>query len=450
MILRWSYFKLLLFLIALSLFLFSGLRASIKYGQPSYLEHTEERLSNPFSQSISSPSWDSRFLSYAGFVNDSLASLYNKDGGPLRTDTPKYFVYKGLLDRGIGNRLPSLIASFLFAMLSDRILLIDYPDFYRYFSPVGLPDLRLETYKSHLGKDWSSSRLDLTCDRMDFYSTIASSDLEKIWKSYKIVTFGCDDYPILPLTTNPHYVRDLQVMFPDHQYFRVIGSKLTVLSKPVNDLLLHHKIESFKEIPFKIGIHVRTKKLVPGTLIPPVSHYGGMVELVQRLKNWQKNQVRIFVAVDDVEYRNRLISYLVKLGFREDFIVYQKGDFLLEETTGGDPGTEMSAFVDLAFLAACDELILTHSSSFGTIAASWGGINAWNVYGVKEKSLESQDAWYSLSIGAEPCWYMSKRALEVMDPNVVGRIKQHPLWMTNSQCHFYVRDHFRIRTYDRH
>lgn len=43
-------------------------------------------------------------------------------------------------------------------------------------------------------------------------------------------------------------------------------------------------------------------------------------------------------------------------------------------TPSGNPGTLESGLIDMALLSQCDDIIMTIASSFGYIAAAWGGI----------------------------------------------------------------------------
>ncbi len=43
------------------------------------------------------------------------------------------------------------------------------------------------------------------------------------------------------------------------------------------------------------------------------------------------------------------------------------------ETAAQNPGTLESALVDMALMSRCDDLVMTVASSFGYVAAAWGG-----------------------------------------------------------------------------
>jgi len=58
-----------------------------------------------------------------------------------------------------------------------------------------------------------------------------------------------------------------------------------------------------------------------------------------------------------------------------------------------NPGTVHSALVDMALLSQCDDLVVTMASSFGYVAAAWGGYAP--VYMVYGEHISSQNPyWY--------------------------------------------------------
>ena len=42
--------------------------------------------------------------------------------------------------------------------------------------------------------------------------------------------------------------------------------------------------------------------------------------------------------------------------------------------TANNPGTPESGLIDMRLLSVCDELVATVASSYGSVAAAWGGI----------------------------------------------------------------------------
>ena len=43
--------------------------------------------------------------------------------------------------------------------------------------------------------------------------------------------------------------------------------------------------------------------------------------------------------------------------------------------TANNPGTPESGLIDMRLLSNCDELVITVASSYGSVAAAWGGID---------------------------------------------------------------------------
>ena len=58
-----------------------------------------------------------------------------------------------------------------------------------------------------------------------------------------------------------------------------------------------------------------------------------------------------------------------------------------------NPGTVQSALIDMALLSHCEDLVVTMASSFGYVAAAWGGnTTVYMVYG--EHTSSQNPYWY--------------------------------------------------------
>jgi hypothetical protein len=59
-------------------------------------------------------------------------------------------------------------------------------------------------------------------------------------------------------------------------------------------------------------------------------------------------------------------------------VVYRRdngvGSVTSPTATANNPGTPESGLIDMRLLSECDELVVTVASSYGSVAAAWGGV----------------------------------------------------------------------------
>jgi len=109
-------------------------------------------------------------------------------------------------------------------------------------------------------------------------------------------------------------------------------------------------------------------------------------------------------------------------------------------TIGGNPGSEAGGLVDLFLLAKCNDLIITHSSSYGTTAAAMSNIIPYSsTYPITAKSNQSiavQPIYFYQPFNSEPCMYYCKRIVKDFGEPYVGLLKEDGLWLQYCQCHY--------------
>ena len=75
----------------------------------------------------------------------------------------------------------------------------------------------------------------------------------------------------------------------------------------------------------------------------------------------------LWVQVSDILGRERVI-------FTDNGIAPLTHVDHLQHTPSNNPGTLESGLMDMALLSQCDDIVMTITSSFGYIAAAWGGV----------------------------------------------------------------------------
>lgn len=103
------------------------------------------------------------------------------------------------------------------------------------------------------------------------------------------------------------------------------------------------------------------------------------------------------------------------------------------ETGAVNPGTVHSALVDMALLSRCDDLVVTLASSFGWVAAAWGGLAP--VQMVFGAHASSQNPYWYRALNSEPCFWEARVFVRALDGAAAARFRGNPFWMQYTQCH---------------
>lgn len=370
--------------------------------------------------------WDTLYRTYATKVKTALDN-------PDNLSQYKFLVNDAKNLQGLGNRLPILAACLVWAILTDRILLTDYTDFYTYWDPVDLPNIEYSRYLQYLAEynnDASTLRWSTDNFNIDLYKTLMTADLNKEWERYKIVRIYSDDYPFPAFFVNTNYRPLLEQLFPDYNAFHHISKYLFRPSK--------HVLRLMDDLPTlsmncSIGIHVRTMKYgLPDSHTAPMSNYASLTKQILIRNEWNMNNTHIYIAADSESTRQSLFQALTAKNLSK--VSYQPGEFLSEKTIGQNPGNEVSAVIDTLVLSKCLEVITTYTSSFGMVAAGLGNVKFYIVNQERTKP-EDRAFLYTSHMISEPCFYRSQRLVVSLDEQTRKLYGTYPFWMDSLQCH---------------
>ncbi|GBG79459.1 hypothetical protein CBR_g29605 [Chara braunii] len=344
---------------------------------------------------------------------------------------------------GVGNRLTSLVSAFLIGFLTDRIVLTNYPDFYHFYDPEGLPDIHLNTYAQRLEADprfaAEDSNLTLQCTD-ELPELLASGNLSRVWESKHNIMFWCQDYSLPYLLVNPVYSNILSNFFPSFEPFHDIATKVLRPSMRMQEVVNSFVKMNFIKHKQMIGVHARFLKHIPRHKVPLSAVYSSFAESLQLRLHLPDRDVGFFIATDSNHEREEIMRQIKgsTAMITAKYVYYLRSNKLEEYHTFDNPGTEESAHTDLFLLASCQHLVVTFSSSFGQVAAGLGGIPAYSVIGAPEDGWGSHVAWVAAGASSEPCPYLMKRMMEVKwDEPWAHRFRTLPSWVHYSQCHHY-------------
>ena len=162
--------------------------------------------------------------------------------------------------------------------------------------------------------------------------------------------------------------------------------------------------------------------------------YEHFASVARKLFTKNKSMKKLtFVASDD----ERAKSNIIELVQQHAHVFYQEGSFLKDHTIGNNPGTESSAIVDFFLLAQTDDIICTHGSSFGQIAAGLAGKNYYSIHHERNEGFAETDVTVTQTFTPEPCWHISKSLYE-RDERIRLAIRNIPGWEQHLQCHYYA------------
>ena len=103
-------------------------------------------------------------------------------------------------------------------------------------------------------------------------------------------------------------------------------------------------------------------------------------------------------------------------------------------TNAGNPGTELSAILDVMLLSKCQNMILTPSSSIGSVAAALAGVApVFANHGDHDEPFTNP--WFWKSVTTEPCFVKGSNVHKTDTELALRFKKEHPLYVYHSQCH---------------
>lgn len=230
-----------------------------------------------------------------------------------------------------------------------------------------------------------------------------------------IMTYMSDDYELPLLQTNPAYQETLSRLFPAGDIFHQVAIQLFSMNHVVQQAAAPYADLAGQCL---VGMHIRTKKpqIANDRVLSEVcQQYAGVASgLAQQLPG------TIFVAADTDIFKNISMLLPGRSVWWSNLTQSSVGDNL---AASGNPGTDISAMVDLHLLAQCSSIIVTAGSTFGPVAAAMANVvPVYAILGAHSDAFHSPWFWKALS--SEPFFYKAR----IMQ-------KKHPLALQFEQAH---------------
>ena len=258
-----------------------------------------------------------------------------------------------------------------------------------------------------------------------------TGDLQQLWGGHDAVDIHYDnDYLVPLLLSNPNYRTFFDRYFPSREIFHPLGRFLFDLH-PRHEAAAH-AFRASKFGAFTVGIQIRTQKpLGAGLADPSIGQFCSLARAVQLKHGLPDDRVNFFVATDSegaLEGVRKLLGAERVVNTDGGGVRGGKG------TQAGNPGSEESAVLDMRLLSMTDALIVTSASSFGYVAAAWGGIVPIHVLHRGDKPSMLNPYFYT-PLNSEPCYWGAHRYFLTKAPKeAVELLRDNPMWMQYAHC----------------
>ncbi|MED6216097.1 hypothetical protein PIB30_004583 [Stylosanthes scabra] len=386
--------------------------------------------------------------------------------------TCKYVVWSPA--NGLGNRMISIAATFLYAVLTERVLLVRFgPDMHGLFCepfqestwilPKNSPFWRnenVETYQSVLAKVDKGRNLtllgQLSLPSVMFMNPQHRSDdpqsffhcdhHQEALKKVAVLIVESDQYFVPSLFMTPSFSFDLNNMFPEKDaVFHHVGRYLFHPSNEAWGQITRFYDAYLAKADERIGFQVRVFKpsstphqaimnlllscAIENKILPKIDTRNS----ASNAKNTNHTLKAVLVASLYPEYAENLRTmYLRGATITGEVIgVYQPSHE--QEQKFNDNVHNIKALVDMYLLSLCDVLVTTSLSTFGYVAHGFRGLKPWLLYRLTSNGTHFPACVRDLS--PEPCFHFAPQH------QCNGKLKQH--FSTSFPHMFQCKDYYR-------
>jgi hypothetical protein len=244
-----------------------------------------------------------------------------------------------------------------------------------------------------------------------------------------LMEYSSMDYDVPLLEVNPALQTTMQQLFPHGSIFHLVSTQLFGFSHAVQRTAARYTQLSDKCL---VGVHMRTGKQPPGTSGIPVQNL--TTQFAGIVRSMTGNiPGSVFVAADADIFGN-VASML------PGRVVWWSNDTqgsIQQTNTAGNPGSDLSAFVDLYLLTKCRQLLVTAGSSFGLVAAGYSNITPVHaVVGSHKTPFFNPYFWKGLT--SEPHFFKAGRGEQkrLSESNIMLLLANHTYALQLQQLHW--------------
>ncbi|PWA69826.1 galactoside 2-alpha-L-fucosyltransferase [Artemisia annua] len=371
---------------------------------------------------------------------------YNRAVAKLRSgETPEegsdcnYLVWVSY--SGLGNRILTLGSAFLYALLTNRVLLVDrgadlndlfcepFPEA-SWLLPLDFPIIdhfknlnqqSPECFGNMLKTSSNSSSLSpyvylhLVHDYNDHDKLFFCDQDQSFLQNVSWVIMKSDNYFIPSLFLMPTFEQELHTLFPEKEtVFHFLGRYLFFPTNPVWGLITRYYNSYLAEADERIGIQVRVFDTRPGpfqyvldqilacsfdnNMLPEISSNESLVASPGNQKSKAVLMTSLssgyFEKIRDMYWEHATVTGEVVEVFQPSHEGYQQTEKKMHHR---------KAWAEMYLLSLTDKLITSSWSTFGYVAQSLGGLNPWILYKPENETTPNPACIRALSI--EPCFH---------------------------------------------
>ncbi|WCJ39210.1 fucosyltransferase 1 [Euphorbia peplus] len=362
----------------------------------------------------------------------------------------KYIIWRPV--NGLGNRMVSIVSSFLYALLTSRVLLIyNGTDMVNLFCepipntswllPTDFP-LRNELRKSELkynhtseamlDNEWINKLIESTPTPLFLYLTLKKRDYldKKIFfcdrgqvflRKVPWLVLSSEQYFAPSFFLMPSFKVEVNRMFPDKEtVFHHLGRYLFSPSNHIWEQLITKFYDAYLgKADEKIGLqlrvfhanakmlHITMEKVLSCTLkaklIPELVDTSTSASY-SKSRNRKSSKVVLVASLHSEFYANLSTMYSGKPTVTGEVVsVYQPSQEGYQHR--GDNMHNMKALAEMYLLSLCDVLVTSPSSTFGYVAQALGGLTPWFL----QHPENGMDETCKRAVSIEPCFHYPSR-----------------------------------------
>eukprot|EP01116_Phalansterium_solitarium_P011173 TRINITY_DN26790_c0_g1_i1.p1 TRINITY_DN26790_c0_g1~~TRINITY_DN26790_c0_g1_i1.p1 ORF type:complete len:505 (+),score=159.73 TRINITY_DN26790_c0_g1_i1:172-1686(+) len=338
--------------------------------------------------------------------------------------TTNYMVYVEPMGVGIGNRINAVISAMLFALASNRTLLVQSSEFLDEFAPsfpwhidnfdtvftaeqrANRVNLLFEccnnnnkTWNDWLGQSGRPFVMNLDLGENSLFNNFICHDWAATYRDVKFLELSTNQYFAVAAINNPHYSHFMAPLFDNYEPMGIMARSMFLTAPHIRAIVDKFKESNAFASHYMAGIQIRTGHLKsnghfqgdPIPLMMRFFHCADKAEFVYRQKVDDTRPSRFFLCGDD----QKLIQELKqKLG---DRVVTFSTDLL---PTGLQDHVFIAyhRLVEILIVSECDNMVLSDFSTFSALAS---GLSAKRPYVMLQEGLCYE------RLNAEPCFTYS-------------------------------------------
>ncbi|XP_057726430.1 probable fucosyltransferase 8 isoform X2 [Arachis stenosperma] len=349
----------------------------------------------------------------------------------------KYLVWTA--SNGLGNRMLTLVAAFLYAILTDRVLLVKFgddmsdlfcepfadsswllPRNFRYWKD----QKHIKTHESMLinkgynAKEIFPSFLILNLQHThDGHNNFFHCDhCQNLLQRVPVMILWSDQYFVPSLFLIPSFRKDLSKMFPQKDtIFHHLGRYLFHPSNKAWELISKFYQAHLAKANEKIGLQIRvfnTHRASHQTIINEIIACAlrhkllpeiDMEKSTTSLKNHATISKAVLVASLYSEYGERLRNMYMRNTTGTGEVIRVSQPSHEERQKSNDGMHNIKAWSEIYLLSLCDALVTSPKSTFGYVAHGLGGLKPWILKRPYGETVPEPPCQRAMSM--EPCFH---------------------------------------------